>query len=248
MIPMKMNAKFILISLLVLFNFACSMQVKNGNGEVVTREFEVGEFDRINAGGNYKINLIKAEKPLVVVTTDDNLLEWIEIDVQGDQLFINSDYHLNPTHSIEIEIYYTELQQIVCSGASMIEHREILKNDNLTIDMSGAGAIDLNLDVDELNINLSGAGAIGLKGYVYSQEINLSGAGTLEAKNLESRYAEITISGIGNAKVNVKKELSANISGLGNIEYFGNPEEIHKNISGMGKIKRGDHFENEENI
>ncbi len=243
---MKQITLIFLIALCL--GFSCSLNVKRGNGHIITREFDVDDFIRINAGGNYKINLVHADEPLVMVSMDENLFDYLEVENQGDQLYINSEHNLKPTESIEIEIFYVELEEITSFGASAIEHKEILKSDELSIEMSGAGAIILNLDVDELNINLSGAGAINLEGYVYSQVINLSGAGSLEARELESRYAEIAISGIGNAEVFVRKELEASISGMGNIEYFGNPDVVNQHISGMGKIKKGETDGSEENI
>src|SRR5690606_17890905 len=112
--------------------------------------------------------------------------------------------------------------------------------DELKVGLSGAGSIKLSLKINELDLNLSGAGVLEVSGQANSQIVNLSGAGALEAKDLESQYCEINISGVGNAKVNVVKDLNATISGLGNIEYFGNPEKISQNVSGMGKVKKGE--------
>jgi len=232
--------KTLRLTLILFLLFSCnfSMRLKRGNGEIDTKEYRLKSFDKINVGGHYKIKLYRADEPKVFVETDENLFDFLTIEVNGDELYINSEYNLKPTESITIEIYYTELNKIISTGASSIEHKSELKSDDLEISLSGAGSIDLNLDVDELDLNLSGAGLIELEGEVYSQTIQLSGAGALEAQNLKSRYTEIHISGVGNAKVNAKKELIANISGMGNVEYYGDPDEIEQNITGLGRVRK----------
>ena len=240
----------LLLIIFILFSCNFSLKMKRGDGEIDTKEYILKYFNRINVGGNYQIKLYSSDESKVFVETDQNLFDYLKIEVHDEELYINSEYNLKPTESVIIEIYYEDLEKIVSTGASSIEHKAELKSDDLDISMSGAGSIKLNLDVDELDINISGAGLIELKGNVYSQVIHMSGAGALEAEDLESRYTEVSISGVGNAKVNAKKELVANISGMGNIEYFGEPDEIVQNISGLGKVKKGKghKYEGEENI
>jgi len=67
----------------------------------------------------------------------------------------------------------------------------------------------------------------------------LSGAGSFDAYALQSDKCEISLSGVDNARVNVREELDATITGLGNIEYIGDPEHITRTITGLGNIRRG---------
>lgn len=218
------------------FNF----KVIRGNGDIVLREIDTDYFTDLDINGNYKVELYYSDQPKVVVETDENLFEYLEIESRNGLLSINNKNTLKPSKQLLIEIYYKELRSIKSSGASSIEHPETLMADELKVGLSGAGSIKLSLKINELDLNLSGAGVLEVSGQANSQIVNLSGAGALEAKDLESQYCEINISGVGNAKVNVVKELNATISGLGNIEYFGNPEKISQNVSGMGKVKKGE--------
>ena len=51
------------------------------------------------------------------------------------------------------------------------------------------------------------------------------------------RY-NIHISGSGSCKINVSKEIDANVSGSGSISYRGNPEKVYHHASGSGKIRK----------
>jgi len=83
---------------------------------------------------------------------------------------------------------------------------------------------------------MSGAGKIGASGTTEKLNINLSGAASLDMKGLVAKNVKIKLSGAGKAKINVLSSLDANISGIGSIEYYGNPETVNRNVSGLGKI------------
>lgn len=227
------------ISIAAVFLNACQFDFKiiRGNGDITVREIEVQDFTDIDINGNYKVELYRSDNPRVIIETDENLVDYLDIETWNNRLEIKNRYTLKPSHQLLIEIYYDELSSIKSSGASSIAHAGILSSDELDVNLSGAGSIKLNLDVDDLYLNLSGAGILETKGQVNRQVVKLSGAGNLDAGDLESQNCEITISGVGNAKINTVKELHATITGLGNIEYYGDPEKVTQNISGLGNIK-----------
>ncbi|MBM3706115.1 MAG: DUF2807 domain-containing protein, partial [Actinobacteria bacterium] len=84
-----------------------------------------------------------------------------------------------------------------------------------------------------LEVLISGAGKVDLEGQVNTQEINISGLGVYNAEELASVDCLINISGAGKAVVNVTQTLDVRLSGLGNVEYTGNPA-VTENISGAG--------------
>lgn len=235
-----MRHLFLLTTLFLFSGCFLDMKVIRGNGEIVVEEIDLDDFTDVKIGGHFKVQLYKSDNPGVIIETDENLIQHIDIEVKDNRLVINSNNTLRPSKELLIEVYYSEITGIQSSGASSIEHNEPLNSDELKVDLSGAGAIKLNLDVNELSLNLSGAGLVELKGRVRSEVVYLSGAGSLEAKDLESTYCEIHISGVGNAEVYVIRELNANISGMGNIEYYGDPTEIVQNVSGLGKVQKAD--------
>jgi hypothetical protein len=78
--------------------------------------------------------------------------------------------------------------------------------------------------------------------------IGLSGAGGLEAFGLETINCEIDVSGIGNAQINVRNELTATITGIGGIQYTGSPEKVNKHVTGVGSIREEAYTEDETEI
>jgi hypothetical protein len=63
----------------------------------------------------------------------------------------------------------------------------------------------------------------------------LGGAGELSLADLTADHAAVRLSGLGKAEVNVTGELDATVSGVGSIEYHGQPT-VRRHISGLGDV------------
>jgi hypothetical protein len=48
----------------------------------------------------------------------------------------------------------------------------------------------------------------------------------------------VDISGVGHVLVNVSGVLEAQVSGLGKVEYIGEPESIKGDVSGIGNVSK----------
>ncbi|MCK5103338.1 MAG: DUF2807 domain-containing protein [Cyclobacteriaceae bacterium] len=242
------NIVFALIYILTLFFQSCSLNIKRGNGNIEIYEIEIKNFNKINIGGNYDVSLIKSDDTKVIIETDENLLPYINTELFEQSLNINNVHNLKSSDGIKIEIYYKELNKIYSTGASNMEHKGILVTEELAINLSGVGAIDLEIQTTKVQVNLTGAGVVTLSGDTNFQETHISGAGGLRAFDLKSKGCSINLSGLGGAEVMATEKLEATITGVGGIIYAGNPKVIERQVTGFGKIKRAEEYINEENI
>ena len=234
---MKALLKIIAIAGLInILTQACVFNYKRGNGDIDVREIKVENFERINIGGNYDVTLIKSDDTRVVIETDVNLQDYINTELYNKTLNINNVHNLKSTDGIKIEIYYKEIQKIYSTGASKVSNDDILETEELTINLSGAGAINLEIQTSMVKVNLTGAGVIQLSGDTDVQETHISGAGGLSANELKSKTCSINLSGLGGAEVYVVEKLEATITGVGGIVYSGNPQLIERQVTGFGKI------------
>ena len=211
---------------------------ERGNDVRVTKEITVDSFEKIEISGAFKILLTPSRSHEIIIEADENLLKYINISVRGNRLFIETDRRLSSRKGIKIEIPVKNLREISSSGASDIESAEPISAKELEIEASGAGKIDLKLDVKLVTINLSGAVMVYLEGVGERLELDMSGAGSLAAEGFEVRDCEVDISGVGHVLVNVSGTLAAQVSGLGKVEYLGNPESVKGDVSGVGNIEK----------
>ena len=107
-----------------------------------------------------------------------------------------------------------------------------------SIAVSGAGdATASDLRADRLTVEINGAGEMTLAGTVDSQAVTISGTGDYDGEDLQSATAKVTIDAAGNAVLQVSDRLDATVSGVGSVEYIGDPQVI-KDISGVGSVEQ----------
>lgn len=98
-----------------------------------------------------------------------------------------------------------------------------------------ANAEASDIETESLMVTISGAGNVRMEGQADEQTVEISGTGTYLAENLQSREVVIVVAGAGSAVVNAREKLDAEISGVGSVEYVGDPR-IQQTVSGAGHV------------
>ncbi len=215
--------KVILYSLLAaaLVFTACRERGVKGNGEVVTENRSIEDFSEIEVSGAYNINItVGSSNTTLSLSAEENLQKFIITEVSNNRLIIDNSRNILPKRKIRIDISIPELEYISSSGISNI-YADGIDEQTFTIDLSGAGVIELF-------------------GKVENFEAELSGAALLEARELFARFVDIDLSGASNAQVYVSEKLNVDLSGTGNLEYFGDPLDVVSDVSGVGSITRSE--------
>jgi hypothetical protein len=105
--------------------------------------------------------------------------------------------------------------------------------------MGGAGNVSLeNLDQDELRLNLSGAGNVDATGKVHTANVTSSGAGNVDLGELDATDATVSIAGLGNIDVNASGKVDASVAGAGNVSLHRKPAQLTSQISGIGSVNQ----------
>ena len=130
----------------------------------------------------------------------------------------------------------------VTPGTSIARSRRIIYRLTVatldSIAVSGVGdATASNLRADRLTVEISGAGGMTLAGTVDSQAVTISGTADYNGEDLQSTTAEVTIDAAGTAVVRVSDRLDATVSGVGSVEYIGNPL-VTEDVSGVGSVEQ----------
>jgi hypothetical protein len=214
-----------------------------GSGIVQTETRNTGAFESISVEyPGAAITIGQGDKETVEIEADDNLLPQLSTEVISGSLTIKNvetewKSMVNPSVRVQISIIVRELNEIVLSAPVGDLEVNGLQADALKLVLSGGAQIKLNgIQVDLLDSILSGTGDIQASGTADQIKLILSGLGNFNAADLKSNKADIELSGMGNATVQVEKEIVATITGAGSIEYLGNPR-VEQHITGAGSVK-----------
>jgi hypothetical protein len=236
------------LGILILSSIACSVSVGGydifesnieGSGNVISEEFNINNFSGLDFSGVGRVIVELGDSESLRVEAEDNLLEYIEIEVRDDflQIGIEKGVSFQPTKEIIFYITVVELNNVTVSGLGDIEFPEMnLKS--FDVQISGAGNVNVQkLFADDLLVQISGLGSLGINGgRIYNQIIEISGSGNYEGANLESDVALVDLSGLGSSKLWVNESLDVTISGAGSVHYAGEPE-VSSDISGVGRLE-----------
>jgi hypothetical protein len=212
-----------------------------GSGNIKTEDRSVTNFKNVEAHGASDILVSQGDHPSVRVEADDNLLQYIDVNQEGDRVVIRerSGYNLKPSNSIRIYVTTAVYNKIDVSGAcNIIGQTKISNTEDLDMHVSGAGDIKMDVDAPRLSASVSGSGSIDLKGQTKDVDLDLTGAGNAHCYDLLSENTKVDISGAGSAEVFASVSLDARVSGAGSVTYKGNASNVSQHVSGAGSVNK----------
>ncbi|MEY2479941.1 MAG: hypothetical protein QOI04_868 [Verrucomicrobiota bacterium] len=204
-----------LLAALTLLLPGCDWVGVRGNGHIKTDQRTISAFAEIEAHGAFEIEW-HSGSPALSVTTDENLLGYIDSEINGDRLRLHSTRRLSPSHKIKVVVSSAGLNGAHLTGATQLKANQI-SGDKFYLKSTGASEIILSGTVNEL---------LG----------SMTGASELNSKSLQAKIVEISTTGASDAEVTVSDTLKVSITGAGDVSYFGNPPHIEKHITGAGSI------------
>jgi hypothetical protein len=216
------HVSLLLVTLLLAVALAAPAQAGwgkkgiEGSGELETRELDLKDFDAIELGGAFAVEVKFGDRQKVEVTIDDNLWDNLEADVSGSTFELGWDKNCDPDDDCRVEITVRKLERLEVHGAC-----EALVHD---------------FDGDKFEFNVHGAAELDINGTVDVLEIHISGAAEVNARDLQAKSVKARISGAAEAEVYASESIDAHISGAGELDYWGGPDKKSTKVSGVGSI------------
>ena len=210
-----------------------------GEGEMVSRDFTVGDFTVIDISGiSCIVSFSQNQNSLVTIEMQDNLFDYLDVSVRDGVLFINSNHNFDTSTANRPRVYISAptLSGLNFEGAIDARNWDPIYAQRFVINGVGAGNISLSLEVTLLEINTEGGINLGLSGNANTVNIFSEGAVNIEAFDLYIATASIELIGAGNVDISVADTLDVIIEGIGRIQYRGEPL-LTQRVSGIGWVR-----------
>jgi hypothetical protein len=211
-----------------------------GNGKIITENRNVSDYDKIDVAGSFEVILVKGKEGAISIKADENLMEYIEIEVKNGNLKIQPEkgYQLRSTKTIIITVPYEMIETFSLAGSGNVSSADVLNATDLNLNLAGSGEIDLPVSTKNLTSHIAGSGNIKLSGNSDVFRCEIAGSGNLEGDDLKATASHINIAGSGNVKIHAVSEIHANIVGSGDVIYTGNPAIEKSKSIGSGSIRK----------
>ena len=202
-----------------------SISIK-GDEEITKKEYSISDYNQIKIGGGKTIiyKQVETDVPYLVIETDKNLQEYVEVSVSNGILRVQtkSDTPINPSTFI-IYTSSKQLNSINLSGATRFETTDPIKTENLSIEASGASKVFFSntTEITSFDCSISGASKINLEGDVTCKTL------------------DIGVSGASKGRLNKisTDSLMCDTSGASSVSIAGKATNAYLDCFGASKIK-----------
>lgn len=211
-----------------------------GNGNMKTETRKTSAYDEISCGGSFDFVLVKGTEGSITVEAEENLMEYIIVEVKDNDLVIKSERKVNLKPSrgkqIKITIPFQDIESVSLAGSGNLTSSDVINASDFKASVAGSGDMDIEISANNTKASIAGSGNLQLKGKTNDLKGSVAGSGDLKAFGLTANNVEISIAGSGDADVICNGNLKARVAGSGDINYKGNPTSKDTKVAGSGKI------------
>jgi hypothetical protein len=175
------------------------------------------------------------------VEADENLQDYIEVEMHGDQLRIHQKqgFNLRPRTPIKIYVSAPVFKSLEATGSSSITSQSPLNlPGKLSVELTGSSNAGLEINAPSLSITATGASTVKVKGKVKDVVIEGTGSTHFYLGQLVSDNVNLDLTGASTAEVVANVKLDVDATGSSHVSYSGNPATVNQSTTGASSIRK----------
>ncbi|WP_266368384.1 PspC domain-containing protein [Tellurirhabdus rosea] len=186
-----------------------------------SRQFNVGNFDKMNIGGAFVVRVRRGDTIKVVADGREEDLDDLRIEANGGELSVefrdNSLFRLKDRKRIGLTITMPTIREAEFSGATQVSVAGFENVETLDLGLSGASKAQVDMKVRTLKLEVNGASKAFLRGRMENLDADLSGASELDATEAQVGKADVEASGASSADFGQVRDLNSRTSGASQV-------------------------------
>ena len=212
---------------------------ENGNGKVVTEERNVTEdFNEVRGSAGLDVYLTQGDENKIVVEADENLLQYIETDIEDGKLHVTTSENIGHSKAKKVYVTYKELNKIEASSGADVIGNSVIKSEFLSLKSSSGADLKVDVFAKDIIAKTSSGADMEVSGKATSLNADASSGSEIKAKELLVINCNAEASSGAEVTVNVKEQLETHVSSGGDINYYGNPVSVNSNKSHSGSVHK----------
>jgi hypothetical protein len=249
-----------LMLLTTMFTGCVRVDLAEKNGPITTKNYDFTGFTGIDIGHAFDLTVTPSDKFSVSITAGANLLEHIDVHLDGATLVFGIDGWTDIWFSSwiappKVNITMPALNVLMLSGAARANVAGFRSSQDFDLHLSGAGEINMDMETGDFiseisgasrvdgalvasssDIELSGASHIRLIGSGGDIKLHGSGASDANLKDYAVHNADINFSGASHVSLMVTGRMDVSLSGASSLDYAGHPDIAETDITGASKM------------
>jgi putative autotransporter adhesin-like protein len=243
------RSKIEMFSLIIISAFFISSCKKEhlfdcfkSSGKTITVERPVSYFNSMDAYNDVNVILHSGATGKVEITGGSNIIDGIITSVENDKLIIRNENKCNWVRDFKnkftVDVWVDSLNFLTNYGSGNITFRDTLYTFEFEYDnWNASGSVKMKFNGDRIHVNIhTGSADLEVSGFAGINYLHFNGYGYMNFKELKTHITYITSLNSGDCRINVRDDLIAKISYIGNIYYSGNPHNLITSITGTGQL------------
>lgn len=232
-----------------------------GSGKLDTKVVQTKDYDAVQLNGSIDVELVVGQEGKIEIKGDDNLLEYVVVEVRGDKLVIQTKDNFNymSKRGLRVRVPVKSISDVSLNGSGDIVSTDRIVAKDISINLQGSGDIEMDIEAPIIRVSLQGSGDIELnaqaavidaklrgsgdidiEGMTDKLGVSVNGSGDFNGFGLTANDTDVSVQGSGDAAVIAKETIKAYASGSGDVVYKGNPSSSDINTSGSGDVRKYD--------
>ncbi|HLL56012.1 MAG TPA: DUF2807 domain-containing protein [Myxococcaceae bacterium] len=194
---------------------------EKGNGQLTTDARTVAAFTNVLNTSGLEVSISEGTAALDVII-DGNLQEKVITSVANGTLVVGTSGAVNAHPDARVRVVLPELADVGLQGSGTVQVSGLSKTKDHKLANTGSGALRFSGPASILTVLHTGGGLTQLSGTGNGLAANLSGSGNLDARSfVVTGAAKLVHSGSGTLTATVNGTVSFELSGAGNIDWYG---------------------------
>ncbi|QIK96839.1 DUF2807 domain-containing protein [Sphingomonas sp. HDW15A] len=209
-------------------------------GPETSRNYPVGQFDRISVAGPYDVAVTTSGDTQVAASGGANLLDETDVLVENGELVIRPKKHKGVRFNWNRGKARFAVNVVALRGASIAGSGDVSVDKvdgDFAGEVAGSGSIGVAaFSGGKTAVEIAGSGAFTGSGKVDALEVDIAGSGDVNLAGLTARTADISIAGSGNVRANATETADVSIMGSGDVE-LGGGAKCNISKAGSGNVR-----------
>jgi len=210
--------KNLVLSIIALFISWSSFAVETDS---LSRNLE--NFHALNVFGNIKVEMKKADKPSLVITSKTYDVSKVTSMVEKGVLNLKSNA-IGDEKEVMVTLYYTTIDNIKVDAGANIVGTDTLKATNLTLKLVKGSLMRGIIKTENLIVTITQGSEVRLSGVTNELSVISNSGALFDSYPLISQIADIKTNTGGRVNVFVKQKIKAKAKMGGIVNYKGAPK------------------------
>ncbi len=237
--------KTILIPTISALIICLAISCKSSEPDTSTsKTYKISDFSSLDVELIGEVFYEQSDSAYLNASGSSALIDDLEISENNGKLSVeleNMRKFSQPKTKLMIHVGSPNLETISFKSVGALHIKNTFKGNQLSITNKGVGEIIVDdCQVSSFNLFSESVGLIVIKGTSNETSINSKGVGKIDCSELKSKNVKVVSMGVGELSIYAQDSIDISTTGIGNVNYYGNPASVKTDASGIGKVTRVD--------